>query len=63
MLEFEILTDEPDLTVIAQLTDFEPDVALIVAVPDFLAVTTPFELTVATEVSELLHVTEDAPVA
>ena len=59
----EILTVLPDLTVILQVTELEPDVALISAEPLFLAVTTPFESTVATEVSELLHFTELAPVA
>ena len=59
----EILTALPDLTVILQVADFEPEVALILAEPLFFAVTTPFESTVATEVFELVHLTELAPVA
>ena len=63
ILLFEILTLVPFLTVILQLTEFEPDFAVILAVPAFLAVTTPLELTVATDESELLQVAELTPVA
>ena len=59
----EILTEVPDLTVILQVAEFEPDTALISAVPLAFAVTTPFVSTVATEVFELVHLTELAPVA
>ena len=55
--EQEILTLLPDLTVMLQLAESLPDFAVIFAVPALLAVTTPSELTEATELSELLHVT------
>ena len=56
---FEIFTLLPDLTVILHVSEFEPTAALIVTVPLFFAVTTPFESTVATEVFELLHLIVD----
>ena len=58
MLVQEILTLLPDLTVILQLADELPEVAVIFAVPELLAVTTPSEFTEATEESELDHLTE-----
>ena len=59
----EIFTEVPDLTVILQVAEFDPDTALIFAEPLAFAVTTPFESTEATDLFELLHLTGLAPVA
>jgi hypothetical protein len=58
MLVQEMFTLLPDLTVTLQLAEELPEVAVIFAEPELLAVTTPFEFTVATDVSELDHLTE-----
>ena len=58
MLLQEILTLLPDFTVTLQLAEELPEAAVIFAEPALFAVTTPSELTVATEVSELDHLTE-----
>ena len=62
-LLFEILTFEPDLTVILQTAECEPHLAVIFAEPAFLAVTIPRESTVATPLFELDQETFPAAVA
>ena len=63
MLVLEIFTLLPDFMVTLQLAETLPEVAVIFADPADFAVTTPFESTVATEVLELVQLTELAPLA
>ena len=49
----------PRTTFTVQLVFAFPDFAVIVAVPSFLPVTMPFLLTVATDLSDVLHVIAD----
>ena len=59
----ERLTDDPFLTVIVQVADLVEVLAVMVAVPALTAVTIPELLTVATEVLELLKLTDTFEVA
>ena len=57
MLSTATVDEDASLTVTAQVADFSPALAVIVAVPAFTAVTLPFESTVATDVFDELQLT------